>query len=91
MTSIAVVGLSDNPLRPSYGVSEYMQSAGYRIIPVNPRLSAPILGEQPYARLEDVPEDQRAALENEGKTENPPPPQQPVPEQPGKTETKQTR
>ena len=44
-----------------------------------------------YARLEDVPEDQRAALENEGKTENPPPPQQPVPEQPGKTETKQTR
>ena len=44
-----------------------------------------------YARLEDVPEDQRAALENEGKTENAPPPQQPVPEQPGKTETKQTR
>jgi mono/diheme cytochrome c family protein len=44
-----------------------------------------------YARMEDVPEDQRAALENEGKTENAPPPQQPVPEQPGKTETKQTR
>jgi mono/diheme cytochrome c family protein len=44
-----------------------------------------------YARLDDVPEDQRAALENEGKTENAPPPQQPVPEQPGKTETKQTR
>ena len=44
-----------------------------------------------YARLEDVPEDQRAALENEGKPENAPPPQQPVPEQPGKAETKQTR
>jgi mono/diheme cytochrome c family protein len=44
-----------------------------------------------YARLEDVPEDQRAALENEGKPENAPPPQQPVPEQPAKTETKQTR
>jgi mono/diheme cytochrome c family protein len=44
-----------------------------------------------YARLEDVPEDQRAALENEGKTENAPPPQQPVPEQRGKAETKQTR
>jgi mono/diheme cytochrome c family protein len=44
-----------------------------------------------YARLEDVPEDQRAALENEGKPQNAPPPQQPVPEQPGKTETKQTR
>jgi mono/diheme cytochrome c family protein len=41
-----------------------------------------------YARLEDVPEDQRAALENEGKPENVPPPQQPVPEQPGKAETK---
>src|SRR6266850_243574 len=34
--SIAVVGLSSNPMRPSYGVTEYMQSAGYRIIPVNP-------------------------------------------------------
>ena len=44
-----------------------------------------------YARLEDVPEDQRAALENEGKPENPPAPQQPVPEQPAKAETKQTR
>jgi mono/diheme cytochrome c family protein len=44
-----------------------------------------------YARLEDVPEDQRAALENEGKPENVPPPQQPVPEQSGKAETKQTR
>ena len=44
-----------------------------------------------YSRLEDVPEDQRAALENEGKPENAPPPQQPVPEQPGKAETKQTR
>ena len=53
--TIAVVGLSGNPMRPSNGVSEYMQRAGYRIIPVNPNV-AEVLGEKSYARLEDVPE-----------------------------------
>ncbi len=53
--TIAVVGLSSNPMRPSYGVTEYMQSAGYRIIPVNPN-ETEVLGEKSYARLEDVPE-----------------------------------
>jgi len=53
--TIAVVGLSSNPLRPSYDVSAYMQSAGYRIIPVNPN-EIEVLGEKSYARLEDVPE-----------------------------------
>ena len=53
--TIAVVGLSSNPARPSYGVTEYMQSAGYRIIPVNPN-ETKVLGEKSYARLEDVPE-----------------------------------
>jgi uncharacterized protein len=53
--TIAVVGLSPNPMRPSYGVTEYMQSAGYRIIPVNPN-ETEVLGEKSYARLEDVPE-----------------------------------
>src|SRR2546426_1816948 len=53
--TIAVVGLSSNPKRPSYGVTEYMQSAGYRIIPVNPN-EREVLGEKSYARLEDVPE-----------------------------------
>src|SRR2546426_296193 len=53
--TIAVVGLSSNPKRPSYGVTEYMQSAGYRIIPVNPN-ETEVLGERSYARLEDVPE-----------------------------------
>ena len=53
--TIAVVGLSSNPMRPSYEVSEYMQSAGYRIIPVNPN-ETEVLGEKSYARLEDVPE-----------------------------------
>jgi predicted CoA-binding protein len=53
--TIAVVGLSSNPMRPSYGVTEYMKSAGYRIIPVNPN-EREVLGEKSYARLEDVPE-----------------------------------
>ncbi|MCY4449003.1 MAG: CoA-binding protein [Chloroflexi bacterium] len=53
---IAVVGLSDRPDRPSHGVARYMQEHGYRIIPVNSKLTEPVLGEQPYARLEDVPE-----------------------------------
>lgn len=53
--TIAVVGLSSNPMRPSHEVSEYMQSAGYRIIPVNPN-EREVLGEKSYARLEDVPE-----------------------------------
>ncbi len=53
--TIAVVGLSSNPMRPSFGVTEYMQGAGYRIIPVNPN-EREVLGEKCYARLEDVPE-----------------------------------
>ncbi len=52
---IAVVGLSSNHFRPSYGVSEYMQQAGYRIIPVNPAESE-VLGEKCYPSLEEVPE-----------------------------------
>ncbi|ABF41338.1 CoA-binding protein [Candidatus Koribacter versatilis Ellin345] len=53
--TIAVVGLSDNPMKPSYGVSQYMQSHGYRIIPVNPQVSE-ALGEKSYASLLDIPE-----------------------------------
>src|SRR6202022_1437558 len=53
--TIAVVGLSSKPFRPSFGVSQYLQSAGYRIIPVNPNESS-ILGEKSSARLEDIPE-----------------------------------
>lgn len=53
--TIAVVGLSANPLRPSHGVTAYMQSHGYRIIPVNPNI-AECLGEKAYASLRDVPE-----------------------------------
>lgn len=53
--TIAVVGLSDNPLRPSYGVTAYMQGQGYRIIPVNPQIES-CLGEKAYASLLDVRE-----------------------------------
>jgi predicted CoA-binding protein len=53
--TIAVVGLSDSPLRPSYGVSAYMQTAGYRIIPVNPAIKG-ALGEKAVASLADVRE-----------------------------------
>jgi hypothetical protein len=53
--TIAVVGLSNRPLRPSHGVSAYMQTNGYRIIPVNPTINE-ALGEKVYASLLDVPE-----------------------------------
>lgn len=53
--TIAVVGLSGRQFRPSHGVTEYLQSAGYRIIPVNPH-EREVLGEKSYARLEDIPE-----------------------------------
>ena len=53
--TIAVVGLSGNPMRPSHGVSAYMQSVGYRIIPVNPQIKS-CLGQKAYRSLSEVPE-----------------------------------
>ena len=53
--NIAVVGLSDSPLRPSHGVSAYMQTQGYKIIPVNPEVTN-VLGETAYPSLLDVPD-----------------------------------
>jgi uncharacterized protein len=53
--TIAVVGLSNSPLRPSHGVSAYLQTQGYRIIPVNPQIKE-ALGEIAHASLLDVPE-----------------------------------
>lgn len=53
--TIAVVGLSNKRFRPSYGVTEYLQQAGYRIIPVNPQEST-VLGEKSYPDLDSVPE-----------------------------------
>jgi predicted CoA-binding protein len=52
--TIAIVGLSANPRRPSHGVARYLQRAGYRIIPVNPNVSE-VLGERAYATLAELP------------------------------------
>jgi hypothetical protein len=53
--TIAVVGLSGKRFRPSYGVAEYLQRAGYRIIPVNPHETS-VLGEKCYPDLDSVPD-----------------------------------
>jgi predicted CoA-binding protein len=53
--NVAVVGLSSSPLRPSYGVAAYLQTHGYRIIPVNPNIRG-ALGEKAYPTLAEVPE-----------------------------------
>src|SRR5881394_2498752 len=53
--NIAVVGLSSSPIRPSYGVAAYMQTQGYKIIPVNPQING-ALGEKAYPKLADAPE-----------------------------------
>lgn len=54
--TIAVVGLSSKPDRPSHDVAAYLQRAGYRIVPVNPR-ETEVLGELSYATLRDIPAD----------------------------------
>jgi predicted CoA-binding protein len=54
-STIAVVGLSGQPYRASFGVTETLQASGYRIFPVNPNESE-VLGEKCYSRLEDIPE-----------------------------------
>ena len=53
--TIAVVGLSPDPRRPSHGVARYLQRAGYRVIPVNPKVDE-VLGERAYPSLRQVPE-----------------------------------
>jgi uncharacterized protein len=53
--TIAVVGLSPDPHRPSHGVARYLQRVGYRIIPVNPHVDE-VLGERAYPSLRDVTE-----------------------------------
>lgn len=53
--TIAIVGLSSSPMRPSHGVAAYLQTQGYRIIPVNPEIKG-ALGEKAYASLREVPE-----------------------------------
>jgi|SRR5580658_4428174 predicted CoA-binding protein len=58
---IAVVGLSSKRFRPSYGVTEYMQEAGYRIIPINPNETI-VLGEKAYSSLSEIPKEIRVDI-----------------------------
>jgi len=54
--TIALVGASDNPGRPSYGVMAYLQAQGYQVTPVSPKLAGQtLLGQEVYAKLEDIP------------------------------------
>ena len=61
--TIAVVGLSPKPHRPSFDVSRYMQAAGYRIIPVNPNATE-VLGEKSYATLREAAQHEKIDLVN---------------------------
>ena len=54
--TVAVVGLSDKPYRTSQEIGRALQGFGFRILPVNPNLSAPVLGEEPYATVEHISE-----------------------------------
>ena len=54
--TVAVVGLSDRPYRTSHAIARALQSFGFRIFPVNPNLEGPILGEDPYSRVQEIPE-----------------------------------
>lgn len=53
--TVAVVGLSDRPYRTSHAIAEALQRFGYKILPVNPNLDGPVLGETPYERVADIP------------------------------------
>ena len=54
--NVAVVGLSEKPYRTSHAIARALQSFGYKIFPVNPNLQGPVLGEEPYATVEEIPE-----------------------------------
>jgi uncharacterized protein len=54
--TVAVVGLSDRPHRTSHAIARALQGFGLRIFPVNPNLEGPVLGEEPYGRVQEIPE-----------------------------------
>ena len=54
--TVAVVGLSDRPHRTSHAIARALQGFGFRIFPVNPNLEGPVLGEEPYPRVQEIPE-----------------------------------
>ncbi len=53
--TVAVVGLSDKPYRTSHGIARALQDFGFKVFPVNPNLRGPVLGEEPYASVEEIP------------------------------------
>ena len=60
-STVAVVGLSRNPSKDSYEVAEYLQKAGYDIVPINP-VAEEILGEKSYSSLQDLPEELKRSV-----------------------------
>ena len=54
--NVAVVGLSDKPHRTSHAIARALQGLGYRIFPVNPNLTGPVLGEEPYSTVSEIKE-----------------------------------
>ena len=54
--TVAVVGLSERPYRTSHSIARALQGFGFRIFPVNPNLRGPVLGEEPYSFVEEIPE-----------------------------------
>ena len=54
--TVAVVGLSDRYYRTSHAIARALQGFGFKIFPVNPNLTGPVLGEEPYAKVEEIPE-----------------------------------
>jgi uncharacterized protein len=54
--TVAVVGLSDRPHRTSHSIARALKDFGFRIFPVNPNLRSPVLGQEPYSSVADVPE-----------------------------------
>lgn len=54
--TVAVVGLSERPHRTSHAIARALQRFGFRIFPVNPNLPGPVLGEEPYDRVQEIPE-----------------------------------
>ena len=53
--TVAVVGLSDKPYRTSHAIAGALQGFGFKILPVNPNLDGPVLGEEPYESVQDIP------------------------------------
>ncbi len=54
--TVAVVGLSDRPYRTSHAIARVLQGFGFEIFPVNPHLTGPVLGAEPFSKVQEIPE-----------------------------------